>query len=407
MGTKIISLPSTIAVLPDGYFPISQDITGNNRNTYKVTAQQLATYIGQTTSSGTVNKIEMSSSDSSLVVSGSPITTKGVIDVKVNSVKLDKLTSGGATNGQVLTYDDIAHQWKPIDSSNTGVTADSVQIGTVLWFAASSPPLGYLECNGTSKKINDYPQLAVVLGTTYGSLLNGGTEFILPDLRGEFIRGWDNGAGNDKNNGVDPRVFGSTQTEEFKSHSHNIIGGGGGSAGPFIDMYNTGAGTPQTFSTALTGGTETRPRNVALLPCIKALKTVQTTTSILNFIEKPSNPTDGQYLIYDRSTLTWKASTIKSVPDTVSVTDGSYISLGNAVLQTGVMYFNTNSIQTKKFTYPKAFTTKILSINAIPTGTAAMSVSNITLTSCDIRNGWAGSSWEPNALSAFITIIGI
>jgi hypothetical protein len=405
MGTKIISLPSAPSVTSDAYFPISQDITGNNRNTYKITAQQLATYIGQTTSSGTVNKVEMSSSDSSLVVSGSPITTKGVIDIKLNAVTLDKLASGGATNGQVLTYDSATHEWKPVDSAVTGVTTDSVQIGTILWFAVSSAPIGYLECAGQSVVRSDYSQLFNVIGTLYGSVNN--SEFTLPDLRGEFIRGWDHGKGIDN-----ARTFASNQLDAISNHYHatesheaGMRAGEGGNPG-YVN-YGSSDGHYTGGALGALSALETRPRNIALLPCIKAYQTVRGTTSILNFIEKPSNPTDGQYLIYDRSTLTWKASTIKSVPDTVSVTDGSYISLGNAVLQTGVMYFNTNSIQTKKFTYPKAFTTKILSINAIPTGTAAMSVSNITLTSCDIRNGWAGSSWEPNALSAFITIIGI
>jgi hypothetical protein len=338
MGTKIIQLPPTNEVLGDGYIPISQDPTGSNRVTYKVTAQQIATYIGATTSSGTVNNVAVECTDGSLAVAGSPITTRGIINVSVNSITLDKINSGGATNGQVLTYDGIVNQWKPIDSSNTGVTADSVQIGTVLWFAASSAPLGYLECNGSSKKISDYPELAVVLGTTYGNLINGGTEFILPDLRGEFIRGWSHGKA-----GVDTgRIFGSWQKGTIVGHdntpsNYGVVGvvyTGGDVVQTIslpavgLDDYNiadypniqlgsilaTGATTslPQFASNAGSSGT-TRPRNVALLPCIKAIKTVTATSTLLNFIEKPSGPLNNDVLYYNQSTSTWLATSFNAV----------------------------------------------------------------------------------------------
>jgi phage-related tail fiber protein len=83
------------------------------------------------------------------------------------------------------------------------------------------------------------------------------------DLRGEFIRGWDNGRGVDAG-----RSLGSWQADEFKSHTHtynkakplyaNLAGGGN-------VAYPTGG----TGITNATGGSETRPRNVALLACMK------------------------------------------------------------------------------------------------------------------------------------------
>jgi microcystin-dependent protein len=264
MGTKIINLPPADSVTSEAYIPISQDITGNNRNTYKITAQQLAAYIGQTNSTGTVNRVEMSSSDSSLVVSGSPIITKGVIDIKLNTVTLDKLASGGATDGQVLTYDYVNHVWKPIDSVNTGVTADSVQIGTILWFAASSTPTGYLACSGQSVKKSDYTELWFTIGALYGSV--NSNEFTIPDLRDELVKGWKT-----------PRAFGSEETLTVGTGSSTV-------------------------------------KNLALLPCIKALKTVQTTANVLNYIPKPSNPTDGKILTYQDSTHTWVASSAPASP---------------------------------------------------------------------------------------------
>jgi len=406
MGTKIISLPLAESVQSDAYIPISQDISGNNRNTYRITAQQLASFIGSTTSSGTVNNVEIESSDSSLSVTGSPITTKGVIDIKLNFVTLDKIIGSGATNGQVLTFDYINNKWKPQDSAVTGVTADSVQIGTILWFAASSVPLGYLECNGTSKPISEYTELFEVLGTTYGSLINGGTEFILPDLRGEFIRGWDHQKGTDSG-----RIFGSSQLDDLKSHTHS---------------YSTKLGTaPQdgdatqcwigdaSGTTGATGGTETRPKNVALLPCIKALKTVQGTSSILNFIEKPSDPTDEQVLTYNNSSHSWIASDFSGVKSSdftgnnqALSANGYQVFPGGLIMQwgyTGTISNNSSGNISYKTTFPNS----VASVTITPVGgiygggQGVNSATNVTKSGFTICNGldndmpfyWTAIGW--------------
>jgi len=133
--------------------------------------------------------------------------------------------------------------------------------GTVIWSSASTAPIGYVACNGAAVSRTTYSNLFAVIGTTYGSG-DGSTTFNLPDLRGEFIRGWDAGRGVDSG-----RVFGSSQLDDFASHDHplfNQISGPGTSviSGP------SGSNTINTV-TGSTGGTETRPRNVALLPCIK------------------------------------------------------------------------------------------------------------------------------------------
>jgi len=83
--------------------------------------------------------------------------------------------------------------------------------------------------------------------------------------RGRFLRGIDNGAGNDPSG---TRVAGSVQEDLFKSHNHGISGFGNGSdinGGPLAD---SGARPANYFSTS-TGGTETRPKNVAVLFCRK------------------------------------------------------------------------------------------------------------------------------------------
>jgi microcystin-dependent protein len=145
----------------------------------------------------------------------------------------------------------------------TGTLFGGVPSGAVFWFAASTPPTGYLKANGAVVSRTTYAALFAAIGTTFGAG-DGSTTFALPDLRGEFLRGWDDGRGIDSG-----RAFGSAQAAAFASHTHGIYynGGNGGVTGSQSGI-NTGT-NGAAYTSAPTGGTETRPRNIALLACIK------------------------------------------------------------------------------------------------------------------------------------------
>lgn len=133
-------------------------------------------------------------------------------------------------------------------------------VGTIITFASATAPTGYLKANGALLSRTTYSALFAAIGTTFGAG-DGSTTFALPDLRGYFPRGWDDGRGIDGS-----RVFGSLQNDELKAHSHTI------SNFSLIGTSATGATTWKaggSASTAVTGGTETRPKNIALLYCIK------------------------------------------------------------------------------------------------------------------------------------------
>jgi microcystin-dependent protein len=111
-----------------------------------------------------------------------------------------------------------------------------------------------------------YARLFQEIGTSFGTG-NGTTTFNLPDLRGEFLRGVDAGRGVDTGRGL-----GTAQTDEFKSHGHKIWRGSN------TAMILNSTGTDSTFGpnigdtlvdTAVTGGIETRPRNIAVSYWIK------------------------------------------------------------------------------------------------------------------------------------------
>jgi phage-related tail fiber protein len=140
---------------------------------------------------------------------------------------------------------------------------------SVIFHAASTAPAGFLKANGAAVSRTTYAALFAALGTSYGAG-EGTTTFNLPDLRGQFLRGFDDGAGVDSG-----RVFGSAQTDALQGHEHTqrwssgsygTTSGGSGltplsgaTTGIVTDGVN---GTPRTAA-------ETRPKNIALLACIK------------------------------------------------------------------------------------------------------------------------------------------
>ena len=91
-----------------------------------------------------------------------------------------------------------------------------VPSGAVLYFAGRTAPAGWLKANGAAVSRTAYAALFAAIGTTYGAG-DGRSTFNLPDLRAEFIRGWDDGRGVDVG-----RVFGSAQADAVRQHYHGI-----------------------------------------------------------------------------------------------------------------------------------------------------------------------------------------
>lgn len=89
-----------------------------------------------------------------------------------------------------------------------------VPAGAVMHFARNTAPSGWLKCNGAAVSRSAYAELFAVIGTMFGNG-DGFTTFNLPDLRGEFIRGWDDGRGVDGG-----RALGSSQDGALQSHTH-------------------------------------------------------------------------------------------------------------------------------------------------------------------------------------------
>lgn len=154
--------------------------------------------------------------------------------------------------------------------------------GAVMAFAMSTPPDGWLKCNGQAVSRTTYATLFSAIGTTFG-IGDGSTTFNVPDLRGEFVRGWDDERGVDS-----VRTFGSAQGDAMRVLTGKAEGNYLSSSPTSVSGVLSGSGIQQTTNRyAYTSGiywgakiefdnrTETptadenRPRNIALLYCIK------------------------------------------------------------------------------------------------------------------------------------------
>lgn len=138
--------------------------------------------------------------------------------------------------------------------------------GTVAHFAASTAPAGWLKANGALVSRAAYAALFAAINTTFGAG-DGVATFAIPDLRGEFLRGLDDGRGVDS-----ARAIGSAQSHQYAAHTHSLPKGDqpGTGAGAYYAQYPTSGGAAASGSSGGTSNSsETRPRNVALLACIK------------------------------------------------------------------------------------------------------------------------------------------
>lgn len=142
------------------------------------------------------------------------------------------------------------------------VQASGFKPGDVKPWPATSAPAGWLKANGAAISRASYAALFAVIGTTFGAG-DGSTTFNLPDLRGEFLRGLDDGRGVDSGRGL-----GTFQADDFKSHTHTLtLADGAGWQYPLRGVAGAVNGGFGGISSS--GGAETRPRNIAMLNCIK------------------------------------------------------------------------------------------------------------------------------------------
>lgn len=206
------------------------------------------------------------------------------------------LLTGAQTVRGAKTFSDGLKTATPAATSNDTSVAttefvrravdSSVPSGAVMYFAMQAAPAGWLKADGSAVSRTQYPALFAAIGTTYGAG-DGRSTFNLPDLRGEFIRGWDDGRGIDRG-----RALGSAQGDAIRNITGSIDTGSHNGQQLFDEATATGAlaisrkqwkkwtgdsgdggNNPAAFdfdaSRVVPTAAENRPRNIALLACIK------------------------------------------------------------------------------------------------------------------------------------------
>lgn len=238
-----------------------------------------------TTFTGAAKEVTVDTTKNILVVhdgatpGGHPVAKQSEVD---NSLTL-KADALAVTNALALKADTTS-----VDEA-LALKADASELATVKFpgqisaFARSSAPSGWLKANGAAVSRTAYAALFAEIGVTFGAG-DGSTTFNLPDLRGEFIRGLDDGRAIDSG-----RTLGSAQSSQNLAHGHGVNDPThqhlyGDAANSGNGVFTTAGGTGmdvvilETRATAFaatgisiqdSGGAEARPRNVALLYCIK------------------------------------------------------------------------------------------------------------------------------------------
>lgn len=169
---------------------------------------------------------------------------------------------------------------------------DNNPIGTIISFMGTAAPKDYLVCDGAQYNISDYPELAAFFQTQFGTKNHfggdGTTTFAVPDMRNLFLRGYRGEA--------EEQLSGEIGEKQDGTEHLNIVG----STTPDINFQRgvvtiknydeilehsrsrstTGKGNNYTISTPLGGELEyyghytSRPVNMAVLYCIKAVESV-------------------------------------------------------------------------------------------------------------------------------------
>ena len=185
-----------------------------------------------------------------------------------------------------IRFNTTLTQFEGYNGSAWGEIANGVPAGSIFTFASTTVPSGYLECNGAAVSRSTYATLFATISTTFG-VGDGSSTFNLPDLRGQFVRGW---ANNATGTGDDGRSFASSQADQNKTHGHtasvtdpghkhvtkghgtqddggsNVTGStSGGTSSTSMNDANTGI----SVSVASDGGAEVRVKNIALMYVIK------------------------------------------------------------------------------------------------------------------------------------------
>jgi microcystin-dependent protein len=274
------TLPTTTSTLIDGQTIVTGNLvlfsnlaTGNNQ-IYQatVTGPSVSWMLINSPISGAQVFIQSGNlfTDQNIIFNGTSWSISGILG-----------SAGYGTSGQILTSNGTTSA----PTFQTPGGGSGTPSGVMMAFAGPkvSTPVGYLYCDGSLVSRTTYATLFGVIGTGWGSG-DGSTTFNLPDTRGLFLRGQNDGSGRDPDvagrtalnaGGNTGDNVGSYEGYQIQSHTHLVqIPGAQNVAfgNPPTNIVETDTG-PATSDVAIgsdaTGGSETRPININVVYIIK------------------------------------------------------------------------------------------------------------------------------------------
>jgi microcystin-dependent protein len=233
-GSLSVMVASTSQV---GFVELATDLETQafTDTTHAVTPSNLGTLQATTTTRGFVQLLDTLTSPSVveaptanallLYTQGnlqkSQITAKGDLIVGYDVDQPIILSKG--TNNSRLVVDNT----KPTQGSLDWTVPDALAswpVGAVIWNLSTTTPVLWLPCDGRLLDGNigsPYFDLYDIIGTTYNTGGEAPNFFRLPDLRGQFVRGWNNSGGTP--GALDPgRAYASCQGSAYQQHCHGI-----------------------------------------------------------------------------------------------------------------------------------------------------------------------------------------
>jgi microcystin-dependent protein len=212
-------------------------------------------------------------------VSGETVTPEKLNELSTPTISVSGIVNADVSASAGIEGSKLANDSVTLAKLVTAVQQALLPAGAVQAFAMNSAPAGWLAANGSNVNRTTYAALFTAIGTTYG-VGDGSTTFALPDLRGYFVRG--SGTNGD---GTAAGTFGAKQADALKAHQHFAFKSGNSTTALSAANYPATQGQIGTDAfkytvagnasasdvglTSSTGDTETRPKNIALLYCVK------------------------------------------------------------------------------------------------------------------------------------------
>lgn len=167
----------------------------------------------------------------------------------------------------------------------TALSNAAIPPGSVLMTFSNVPPVGYLKANGSAVSRQEYAALFAAIGTSFGAG-DGSTTFNVPDARGEFFRGYDDGRGIDAGRAwaswqkatlaaadstgtTAPAARAVMNGDDNAAALVGRIGGDQVSPADYTSLVLSGAVSSGSIGFDSQQSFGTRPRNLAPLVCIK------------------------------------------------------------------------------------------------------------------------------------------